>query len=529
MSAGRTAPRRMEISLFYPRSKHLQSCLQEYFGVVVHTCHYIVKSLQSSVFAKVLSFPTDSKLKGYESDLERWAAMIKEEMSILQCQPAPTQTGGFANIFANSGKSKLQPKNLAHNLEVAEKYSTHDYLTAWKRIRKCGSTGSFTLLSKYQSFIACNGSSTLLYLGQAGAGKSVILANMVDDLVQRHSRDIQIAFFFCQKNQTDSLQAITILYCLYRQLSNNVRDRVLFLDYLHNGSFDTGLMTSVLRNALNTIKKTYIVLDGLDDCQETERTKVISVLQALQTDKPLSICLSLRPGTLSQIGWAELCSIYISEDNPDVELYVDSELSRRFEQGKLVVGNPALGSQIRSALKTSANGNFVWVKKQIDLLCEQNTDKDIRQLLADFTEDSFDASDTEALPAPTTPVAPSAFTDSAYASASFTDRSGKNPYDDKAAEESLSGQDGYAADDSATEYSDVSSTTFSRKRLYISELATDLYNRVSSASSNTGQLTQVNISDTLPSLLKAFALKIGYCATSQMHRDVMAFVHRHRR
>ncbi|EMT68829.1 hypothetical protein FOC4_g10004917 [Fusarium odoratissimum] len=528
MSAGRTAPRRMEISMFYARSKHLQSCLHEYFSVVVHTCHYIVKSLQSSIFAKFISFATDSKLKGYESDLERWATMIKEEMKILQSQPAPTRTDDFANIFPNSGKSKLQTKNLAHNLEVAERYSTYDYLTAWKRIRKCGSTSLFTLLPKYQSFIACNGSSTLLYLGQAGAGKSVILANMVDDLVQRQSDSTQIAFFFCRWDQTDSLQAITILYCLYRQLLENRQDRFLFLEDVHDGSSDSRLMTNVLRDALNTSKKTYIVLDGLDGCQETERAKVISVLQALQAHSSLSICLSSRPGTLSHIGWTELHLIYILEDNPDIEFFVDSELSRRFEQGALEVGNPALGGKIRSALKESANGNFVRVQKQIDLLCEQNTDRDILQLLSDFTESPFDASDTEALPVQTTPVAPSAFTDSAYASASFTDRSGKNPDDDKGAEDSLGGPDGNDVDDGATEYSDVSSTTFSRKRLYISELATDLYNRVSSGSSNAGQITQVSISDTLPSLLKAFALKIGYCATSQMHRDVMAFVHRHR-
>ncbi|RKK92206.1 hypothetical protein BFJ68_g8637 [Fusarium oxysporum] len=527
MSAGRNAPRRMEIRLFYARSKKLQSFLHEYFGVVVHTCHYIVKSLRSSVFAKAISFLMDSKLKGYESDLERWAAKIREEMMILQFQPAPLQTGGFANIF-DSGKSKSQPNSLAHNVEVVERYSTYDYLTPWLKIRKSGSTDLFKLLPEYQSFLACNDSSTLLYSGRPGAGKTVILANMVSDLIQRQSGNSQIAFFFCQWDKNNSLLALTILYSLYRQLAKDRQDRVLFLENLHTDSFDTRLMTKALGDALKTNKKTYIVVDGLDGCKDTERSKVINVLQGLQIYSPLSICLSSRPGILSHIGWAGLHSIYIPEDNPDIELYVDSELSSRFEHGELVVGHPALEGKIRSALKTSANGNFVWVKSQIDLLCEKNTDKDIRQLLVDFTKGSFGASDTEALPAPTTPVAPSAFTDSAYASASFTNRSGKNPYDDTGVEESLHGADGHAVDDSATEYSDVSSTTFSRKRLYISELATDLYNRVSSASSNTGQRTQVNISDTLPSLLKAFALKIGYCATTQMHRDVMAFVHRHR-
>ncbi|KAF4951596.1 hypothetical protein FGADI_7371 [Fusarium gaditjirri] len=516
MSAGRTAPRCMEISRFYSQSEQLQSFLHEYFNTVVHICHYIVKSLQRPAFPNVLSLYTDLKLKVFESDLERWAAMIKEEMKTLKYQQAPTQTGGFAN------PSKLRSQ-LAPSFQKTDRYSTYDYWTPWRIIRRSGTTDLFRRLPMYQSFAACNDSSTLLYSGQPGGGKSVILANMVDDLALRQSGNVQIAFFFCQWDQPDSLQALTILYCLHQQLV----DRVLSFPNLYSGSFDTGQMISLLRDALNTNKKTYIVLDGLNECQETEKTKVINVLRALQAHSSLSICLSSRPGTLSHIGWAKLHSISIPEDNPDIELYVESELSQRLELAKLVVRNPALGSKIRSALKTYAKGNFVLARTQIDLLCEQYTDNEKLKLIADLT-DSFDASDTEGLPAPTTPVAPSAFTDSAYASASFTNRSGKNTCHDAGVEESLHVPDGYTVDDSATEYSDVSSTTFSRKNLYISELATDLYNRVSSVSTNTGQITQVNVSDSLPSLLKAFALKIGYCATTQMHRDVMSFVHRHR-
>ncbi|KAK5997703.1 Conidiophore development regulator abaB [Cladobotryum mycophilum] len=40
--------------------------------------------------------------------------------------------------------------------------------------------------------------------------------------------------------------------------------------------------------------------------------------------------------------------------------------------------------------------------------------------------------------------------------------------------------------------------------------------------------TQTRISENLPNLLKLFALKVGYNAPTQMHRDVMTFVHKHR-
>ncbi|RSL81851.1 hypothetical protein CEP52_017103 [Fusarium oligoseptatum] len=62
--------------------------------------------------------------------------------------------------------------------------------------------------------------------------------------------------------------------------------------------------------------------------------------------------------------------------------------------------------------------------------------------------------------------------------------------------------------DTATEYSEVSTTANSRKQTYVQ--------------------TQTRISEILPELLKAFALKVGYDGPTQMHRDVMAFVHRHR-
>ncbi|PTB37467.1 hypothetical protein M441DRAFT_149409 [Trichoderma asperellum CBS 433.97] len=81
--------------------------------------------------------------------------------------------------------------------------------------------------------------------------------------------------------------------------------------------------------------------------------------------------------------------------------------------------------------------------------------------------------------------------------------------------------------DTATEYSDESRSTFSKKRSFIWELANELFKNISSL--NVDEMTQARVSNILPELLQAFALKVGYGAKTQMHRDVMAFVHRHRR
>ncbi|KAK6502518.1 hypothetical protein TWF506_003099 [Arthrobotrys conoides] len=81
-------------------------------------------------------------------------------------------------------------------------------------------------------------------------------------------------------------------------------------------------------------------------------------------------------------------------------------------------------------------------------------------------------------------------------------------------------------DDAATVYSDASSVAVSAKEHYISELADALFREVLGDQLDSKILERVSVA--LPELLKAFALKIGYNAPSQMHRDIMLFVHKNR-
>jgi hypothetical protein len=83
------------------------------------------------------------------------------------------------------------------------------------------------------------------------------------------------------------------------------------------------------------------------------------------------------------------------------------------------------------------------------------------------------------------------------------------------------------SDDIRTIYSDASSLPLRKMEAYISELADDLFSKVCFLLSDVE--TMESISRALPELLKAFALRVGYNAPTQMHRDVMFFVHKNRR
>ncbi|KAB8201680.1 TEA/ATTS domain family-domain-containing protein [Aspergillus parasiticus] len=81
-------------------------------------------------------------------------------------------------------------------------------------------------------------------------------------------------------------------------------------------------------------------------------------------------------------------------------------------------------------------------------------------------------------------------------------------------------------DAARTVYSDTSSVTSLQREGYISELAGDLFTKVCSWQPDSQ--TMERITEVLPELLRAFALKVGHNAPSQIHRDVMVFIHKNR-
>ena len=82
------------------------------------------------------------------------------------------------------------------------------------------------------------------------------------------------------------------------------------------------------------------------------------------------------------------------------------------------------------------------------------------------------------------------------------------------------------SDDNATVYSDASSLSDLRIGSYNSKLAEDI---VASLDLNTvDEKVLESLASSFPHLLKALALKLGHQALSQMHRDIMVFLHKHR-
>jgi len=132
-----------------------------------------------------------------------------------------------------------------------------------------------------------------------------------------------------------------------------------------------------------------------------------------------------------------------------------------------------------------------------------------------------------------------AFSDSGYASASNNrhpmasavfvhsvplDSSG--PLNQDAAVDDSVVEHSSSSDDDRTIYSDARSMAGEGVDAYVTELVGSLMATVRAESMDAADGSK--LCDALPALLKTFALRLGYDAPSQMHRDIMYFVSRNR-
>ena len=298
-------------------------------------------------------------------------------------------------LLSKLSKSASHQQKLATNLRVLDFCSKYDYETTWKQTRKVGNATLFSQAAEYQEWKSQAKSCTLIYTGKLGSGKSVLLANIIDDLhVYVLSKDIAVAYFFCRHDIPESLNAQTVIGSLARQMLRTIPDLAIVAELCDTTSSapDFEKILSLLHRALPPDYKAYFVLDGLDECNRSERDTLVQQLQKLQETLALFLCVSLRvePNNALEMSPERFNAASITtipDDNLDIVAFIEAELETCLKCRKLVIGDPALILEIQDALLKGSQGMFLWVALQIQSLCAMKTDDSIRQGLADLPKD----------------------------------------------------------------------------------------------------------------------------------------------
>ncbi|KAF2971321.1 hypothetical protein GQX73_g2286 [Xylaria multiplex] len=378
MNIGRSSPRYQALAILYSRSRRIQGLLTRYFIVVVEICHYFVRFSNKSRISQITSSLDDSKLKSAEEDINRWAQFIRDEADFLQAETTERearQNEDFREWAAVTNRSAIHCQKVEKRIHRLSLFSSFDYETPWKQIRKRGSASSPLNSTSYKEWKAEKRPCTILMTGKMGWGKSVIMANIVDDLDLRQSN--LVLYFFCRRDNPDTLGA--------RGIFGSLTKHVL------QGHINSDTMDDIFEDFLPRQNKTHqvhIVLDGFDECDDEETELVKHGL--IQVQPFCKIIISIRsqandPAT-PRLNW-DYSEMIVPENNPDLKEFIDSELRRRIQSKTLSLGSPELIIDIRDALLGGARGMFLWVVLQIECICAEQTDDSIRKALLNLPKD----------------------------------------------------------------------------------------------------------------------------------------------
>ena len=178
-----------------------------------------------------------------------------------------------------------------------------------------------------------------------------------------------VVFFFCQHENQESLQARTIIGSLAKQLIQDVSGAA-FTD-LQTEEIDMDTIVILLGRCFHTEHRVFILLDGLDECQESQTQEVFRALESITETSSIQMKLfwSCRPSTTYS-----LPSAFSPTQKIDLEeavhrqkiagdickfLQVSLEESLDGETPKLQIDDPTLPLIILEHLEQEAHGMYV--------------------------------------------------------------------------------------------------------------------------------------------------------------------------
>ena len=142
----------------------------------------------------------------------------------------------------------------------------------------------------------------------AGSGKSVLASHVVDEHTAALRDNEAIAYFYCSSTDATRHDLTSVLCSLVRQLSvsrdgQSLHHAVLEIFERDKGSGNarTGLSYKVAENLLGVLTESYscvtLIVDGLDECNETNRSDLIRYFDQLlhrSTSTQLKIFVTSR-------------------------------------------------------------------------------------------------------------------------------------------------------------------------------------------------------------------------------------------
>ncbi|PMD29095.1 hypothetical protein L207DRAFT_642687, partial [Hyaloscypha variabilis F] len=260
--------------------------------------------------------------------------------------------------------------------------------------------------SQYQEWQDTSASMILWLCGNAGTGKTFLTSKVIDEVqtcLDSKSNQEGFAFFYCNRNEAERREPLSMLRAFVRQLSTTRSEKHSIQKRLKNFYSDRRLMASeltmedckgLLLELVNIYPRTTLIIDALDECEKHKRLELIVALDYVlaQASNPVKIFISSRPDGDIKERLKDRANIEIdaTKNQDDVSRFVNAEIVKHRRWKNMP---PRLQARIVETLQEQSQGMFQWAYLQIKQLLDLNRPIEIERRLGKLPEDLKQAYD----------------------------------------------------------------------------------------------------------------------------------------
>ncbi|KAF2257611.1 hypothetical protein CC78DRAFT_442927, partial [Lojkania enalia] len=230
--------------------------------------------------------------------------------------------------------------------------------------------------------------------GIPGAGKTILAAIAIDHLLKSvQSSSHGVAYIYCNYKDQEEQDTLRMLAAILKQLVQARPSLVGPVEQLHKRHADRGTrplpdeVFSALQDVLTHHSTVYIVIDALDECQDSNGTRrqFLAKLRDLQVGQDVRLMVTSRfiPEIIDWFNEALKQEVQASKE--DVKRFVASQICRL---PRCVQRDPALQEIIQEKIVEAVDGMFLLARLHTDSLLDKRTVKDVKSTLAKFSKGS---------------------------------------------------------------------------------------------------------------------------------------------
>ncbi|KAF4334671.1 purine and uridine phosphorylase [Fusarium beomiforme] len=295
--------------------------------------------------------------------------------------------------FANNTKTDaiLDHQKAQENNALLDRITKVDYGAKQSDFmsRRQAGTGQWLLEStQFRTWITNKGQ-TLFCPGIPGAGKTILTAIVIDEMISRRADDVGIGYVYCNFRRHAEQTAHGLLSSLLKQLSQHlpsIPKVVQSLYETHNKEKTRPSLDGII-SALQSVsmmyKKVYIMVDALNECEGSGlcRIKFLAELFKLQCHCSANIFVTSRPLEDITSFFADSSRLPIAATKEDI----GENLKGHFgELRSCVKSNHLLQEAIKKEISEAVDGMFLLAEIFLQSLKDKVTENSIRGALKEI-------------------------------------------------------------------------------------------------------------------------------------------------